>query len=100
MSDKGIQVLAECGMANLDALADSWAEDVDLTSMIKDAMSPLDRCPRNSDDALRNQIESRVYAIVRQAFQEGALGAIASLSDERLQLRALGAFARPLKRHI
>jgi len=98
MDDKDIRAIADHGMAILDAMADNWAEEVDLTSMIKDATSPLDEPSSDAQNILRNRVEARIYAIARQAFQEGALGAIANLHDEQDRLRALGASPLPFDR--
>lgn len=89
MNDKYIRAFADHGMTVLDALADSWAEDVNLTAMIKDATSLLDDPSNDAQHTLRNRIEARIYAIVRQAFQEGALGAITNFGNEQDKLRAL-----------
>lgn len=98
MDDKDIRAIADHGMAILDAMADNWAKEIDLTSMIKDATSPLDEPSSDAQNILRNRVEARIYAIVRQAFQEGALGAIANLHDEQDKLRALGASPPPFDR--
>lgn len=68
------QQKADVGLAILDAQADAWAEEVDLTSIIKNATSPM-RLSKIAPDEVRREfadrMEQQVYAIARQAFIEG-----------------------------
>jgi len=81
-------------MAILDAWAEIWAEQVNLTSMIKDLPLATKTSPDDEYKQLRNRTEARIYGIVRQAFQEGALAAITNLDDEHDKLRAIGFLPR------
>lgn len=87
MSDKKLMEQAYKGFALLDAKADAWADEISLSTLISDAISPL---LHNNDELLRNRVEERVYSLVRQAFQEGALAGVADLENEQDRLRALG----------
>ncbi len=84
---------AEHAMSILDALADKWVEEVNLTAAIKNAASPM-KLNRNAPDDVRasftNQMEAQIYAIARQAFIEGAYRAICGLQDEKVEMRRLG----------
>lgn len=86
MSDKQLMEQAYRGFALLDAKADAWAEEVSLTTLISETISPL----LLNNDEMRNRVEERIYSLVRQAFQEGALAGVAGLDNERDRLRALG----------
>ena len=74
---KKAKAKAEYGMAILDALADKWAAEVDLTSMM---------------------MEVQIDAIARQAFIEGAMRAIFGLQDERKEMRRRGIKKRDVDR--
>lgn len=86
-----IESQANHALAILDALADQWAEEVNLTAMIKNAVSPMG-LTRNAPDDVRERfaarMEAQIDAIARQAFQEGAYRALTGLQDERERLRA------------
>ena len=74
----------------LDALADKWAADVDLTSMIKNATSPMN-LNRNAPDDVRqkfkDRMEAQISSIVLQAFIEGAMRGVDLVNDELKQGR-------------
>ena len=74
----------EVAMSVLDALADKWAEEVNLTSMIKAATSPM-TLNRSAPDEVRNhfrlRMEAQIDAIVRQAFIEGSYRAVCGMQD-------------------
>lgn len=76
---------AEIAMDVLDGLADKWAEDIDLTSMIKNVTSPMG-LTRSAPDEVRDQfkgrMEAQINAIVLQAFVEGALRGVDLVNDE------------------
>lgn len=79
------QQKADLGLDVLDALADKWAVDVDLTSMIKNVTCPMDlnkNAPENVREHFRGRMESQIYAIVRQAWVEGALRGVDLVNDE------------------
>ncbi len=80
------QAKADQATAILDGLCDKWAAEVDLTSMIKNAVSPM-RLNRNAPDDVRedftHRMEVQIDAIARQAFIEGSYRAITGLQDER-----------------
>lgn len=88
MSEDAQQVQAKVLRAEttLEALADKWAAEVNLTTMIKNAVSPqwdligMHRTAR---------MEVQIDAIVRQAFIEGAYRAITGLQDERAEMARL-----------
>lgn len=77
---------AELALALLDGQADQWAEEVNLTSMIKNATSPMDlnrNAPQSVRDRFRLRMEAQIDAIARQAFIEGAMRAL--LNQEKVQ---------------
>lgn len=67
---------ADVSLTVLDALADRWAAEVNLTAMIKNAVSPM-RLNRNAPDDVRQKftarMEAQIDAIVRQAFIEAII---------------------------
>ena len=79
------------GMAILDSLADQWAEEVDLTSMIKNAVSPM-RLNRNAPKKVRDEftarMERQIYAIVRQTYIEASYRTLCQLQDETAARRS------------
>lgn len=97
------RVKADHGMAILDALADKWAAEVDLTSMIKNATSPME-LNRNAPDDVRQKfrlrMEAQIDAIARQSFIEGSYRAITGLQDERAEMKRRGITRRPLNRAV
>lgn len=97
------RVSADHGMAVLDALADKWAAEVDLTSMIKNATSPMDLNAKAPDDVrqkFRLRMEAQIDAIARQSFIEGAYRAITGLQDERKEMKRRGISRRQLNRAV
>jgi hypothetical protein len=86
LPDDNVRIKTDHGLAILDALADTWAAEVNLTAMIKNAVSPM-RLNRGAPDDVRERftarMEAQIDAIARQAFQEGAYRAITGLQDER-----------------
>lgn len=67
---------AKLALAILDGQADQWAEEVNLTSMIKNATSPMDlnrNAPQSVRERFRLRMEAQIDAIARQAFIEGAM---------------------------
>lgn len=93
-----IHAKADHGLAILDALADAWAAEIDLTSMIKNATSPMlltARAPKAVRERFKHRMEVQIDAIARQAFIEGVYRAIAGLQDEREAMAKLGINPRP-----
>ena len=80
----------ERGLAILDGLTDKWAEEVNLLSMIENAVSPM-RLNRNAPQEVRDNFTHRmkvqIDAICRQCFMEGAMRALDGLREERAHLR-------------
>lgn len=80
-------------LAILDGLTDKWAAEVNLTAMIKNAVSPMG-LNRNAPDDVRakfkERMEQQIDAIARQAFIEGAYRAITGLQDEKAEMKRLG----------
>lgn len=93
MDEQQIKAKADHGLAILDALADKWAEECNITAMIKNIVSPM-RLNRNAPAGVRedfiHRMEVQMDAIIRQAFQEGAYRAIAGLQDEKAEMKRLG----------
>jgi hypothetical protein len=84
---------ADHAMAILDGLTDKWAEEVNLTAMIKNAVSPMNlnsNAPADVRERFKERMEQQVYAIARQAFIEGAYRAITGLQDEKAEMKRLG----------
>lgn len=84
------QAKADIGIDILDGIADAWAEDINLHSMIKNVTSPMGlnrTVPDAVRDKFRNRMEAQIDAIVRQAFLEGALRGVDLVNDD---LRSLG----------
>lgn len=68
----------------LDGLADKWAVDVDLHSMIVNLTSPMglnSTSPPDVRERFRLRMEAGIDAIVRQAFVEGAYRMVTGLQD-------------------
>lgn len=85
-SHDSVQGQADLGMAILDGEADAWAEEVNLTAMIKNATSPMKlnrNAPQNVRDDFHHRMEVQIYAIVRQTYIEAAFRTICKLQDER-----------------
>lgn len=81
----------EMQMDVLEALADAWAEEVDLTAMITNATSPMKlhrSAPSDVRDRFHDRMKSQLFAIAQQAFIEGAYRGVMLVNDE---LRALSA---------
>lgn len=75
---------AEIQMHVLDGMADAWIAEVDLTSMIKNATSPMDlnkNATANVKEKFRLRMEAQIDAIARQAFIEGAHRAVCMVQD-------------------
>lgn len=93
MKNNIVKAKADYGMDVLDGMADAWAAEVNLTSIIKNATSPM-RLNRNAPNDVResfaHRMEVQIDAIARQAFIEGAFRAITGLQDERKRMRELG----------
>lgn len=89
--DRSVQAKADHGLAILDALADVWAAEVNLTSMIKNAVSPA-RLNQNAPDDVRedfiHRMEVQIDAIARQAFVEGAYRTVTGLQDEKKAMKS------------
>ena len=84
---------AEIGIDVLDGLADKWAIDVDLTSMIKNATSPLNlnrSAPDHVREKFRARMEAQINAVVLQAFVEGALRGVDLVNEDLKSMRAAG----------
>ena len=84
---------AEIGIDVLDGLADKWAIDVDLTSMIKNATSPMNlngSAPDHVREKFRARMESQINAVVLQAFVEGALRGVDLVNEDLKSMRAAG----------
>jgi len=81
---------AEIGLDVLDGLADKWAVDVDLTSMIKNVISPMNlnrSAPADVREKFKARMEAQVNAIVLQAYVEGALRGVDLVNDEIKSMR-------------
>src|SRR5258705_9264383 len=93
MVAENVKAQADHGMAILDGLTDKWVEEVNLTSMIKHAVSPMGlnrNAPKSVREKFTHRMEVQIDAIVRQAFQEGAYRAITGLQDERAEMLRQG----------
>lgn len=95
---KSVQAKADHHLAILDAEADTWAAEVNLTAMIKNAVSPMG-LNRNAPDDVRakfqHRMEVQIDAIARQAFIEGTYRAITGLQDERAAMAKLSKSENP-----
>lgn len=91
MKQSEARAKADYSLAVLDGIADKWAEDINLTAMIKNATSPMNlnnAVPRDIKAKFKNRMEANIDAIVRQAFIEGACHALCGLQDERKAMKA------------
>lgn len=82
--DRDPGMKAEMQLHILDGMADVWAEEVDLVSMIKAATSPMDlnkNVPPDVKEKFRLRMEAQIDAIARQSFLEGAHRAICMVQD-------------------
>jgi hypothetical protein len=86
MADDEVHKKTDHALTILDALADKWAAEVNLTSMIKNAVSPMGlnrNAPGEVVAQFQHRMEVQIDAIARQAFIEGAYRAITGSQDER-----------------
>ncbi|MGA9855083.1 MAG: hypothetical protein WBR29_07400 [Gammaproteobacteria bacterium] len=70
---------AAIGLDILDGLADKWAADVDITSMIKNVTRPMNltrNAPMDVREKFKARMEAQISAIILQTFVEGALRGI------------------------
>lgn len=70
------QAAVEQVLAAVDALADAWAVEVGLTSILKNISSPMELRPFPGGAErlrFRNRMEATTDALVRQAFMEAYL---------------------------
>jgi hypothetical protein len=101
MKPTQVRAQVDYALATLDGLADKWAEDVNLTSMIKHATSPMDlvsHVPADVRTRFRLRMEALIDEIVRQAFREGVYRAITGLQDEREAMEAAGIDVEEVRR--
>lgn len=74
----------------LEAMADAWAEETDLTSMVTNASSPM-LLNRNAPDDVRlrfhERMNSQIFAIAQQAFIEGACRGVELVNEELRKMR-------------
>ena len=92
---------ADYALSVLDAMADKWAEEVDLTSMIKNAVSPMrlnTNAPADVREDFTHRMEVQIDAIARRAFVEGAYTAVTGLQDERKRMKKIGVRRRDINR--
>lgn len=75
---------AEMQLHVLDGMSDVWAEEVNLTALIKAATCPMDlnkNVPDHIRYNFRMRMEAQIDAIVRQAFVEAASRAVDMVQD-------------------
>jgi ethanolamine ammonia-lyase small subunit len=76
---------AEMQMDTLEALADAWAEEADITTMITNATSPMALkrdAPADVLATFHERMKSHVYNLMTQAFIEGAVRGVDLVNDE------------------
>jgi hypothetical protein len=77
-------LLVKRQMDALEAMAEAWAVEANLATMIKHATSPMD-LNRNAPDAVRKdfreRMEKQIDAIAQQCFIEGAHRAVCMVQD-------------------
>lgn len=79
---------AQAQMDHLEALADAWAGEVNLASMVANATSPMDLnagAPPDARQRFRERMKAQVFALAQHAFIEGAVRGIALVNDELRQ---------------
>lgn len=75
---------ASMQMDALEDMAEAWAEEVSLATMIKNATSPMDlnrTVPEDVRAQFRRRMEEQISAIAQQAFIEGAHRAVIMVND-------------------
>lgn len=81
------QTIADMQLNVIDAMADAWAAEVNLSAMIINATSPM-RLNRNAPDDVRDRFHKRMIeqidAIARQCFLEGAIRVL-DLAEEEIR---------------
>lgn len=90
MDERTVKAKADYGMDVLEAHAGQWAVEIDLTSMIKNIVSPMRlsrRAPNDVREKLTHRMEVQIDAIIRQAYVEGAFRTICKMQDERREMR-------------
>ena len=78
-------------MDNLEAMADAWAEEVGLTSMVNNTTSPMllsQRAPADVRSKFHDRMKSNMFNLLQQAFIEGAVRGIELVNDEIRQMAA------------
>lgn len=88
MADK--QAKADRAIDGLEALADQWAAEINLTSVIKNTVSPMDlnrNAPAEVRERFKARMEAQIDAIAKQAFIEGAYRAACGMQDAGLTKR-------------
>jgi hypothetical protein len=69
----------------LEALADTWAGEVNLGDMITNATSPMNLTPRAPYDVkakFHERMKNQIFAIAQQSFIEGAVRGIELVNED------------------
>ncbi len=81
---------AQMQMDHLEALADAWAEEADVSGMVTNVTSSM-KLNRNAPDEVRDKfherMKSQMFNLMQQAFIEGAARGIALVNDEIRQAK-------------
>jgi hypothetical protein len=84
------QSRADMQINHLDSMADVWADEVDLISMINNMTSPMKlnpNVPHDVRDQFHKRMKEQIDAICRQSFLEGAERAVTMVQDEYRSLQ-------------
>lgn len=84
------QQRADMQINHLDSMADVWADEVDLISMINHVTSPMKlktSAPPNVRESFHKRMKEQIDAICRQSFLEGAERAVTMVQDEYRSLQ-------------
>ena len=93
------KAMADAQIEVIDRMADAWAEEVDLATMIKNATSPMDlkpHAPAEVRAVFRQRMEDQIDAIARQCFLEGASRAVCLVQDAYRQAPTSPRLTQPL----
>lgn len=76
---------AQRQMDHLEALADAWAEEADITTMIVNVTSPMLLTPKAPPDVkneFHERMKSQIFALMQQSFIEGAHRDVCLVNDD------------------
>lgn len=73
-------------MDHLEALADAWAEEANITAMVNNVTSPMNlnaKAPADVKRKFHDRMNSQIFALMQQSFIEGAVRGVDLVNEER-----------------